>query len=557
MRSSRQQAWVDSHVVQAEWLLLARDVMGEIRDGRTVMDALRRHPLKAGGYLGKYVLVAAYHEMVRMGELPADPGLLERLRMKPVRTLSGVTTVTVLTKPYPCPGKCIFCPTDVRMPKSYLPDEPGAMRGLEHDFDPYAQVFSRIRALEVLGHPTDKIELLILGGTWSSYRRDYQEWFVRRCFDALNAGPEAQFAEGAREAEPLLYVESAGGPGRQALVEAQAINEAAAHRNVGLVIETRPDEITPDELYWLRQLGVTKVQMGAQSLDDRILAMNQRGHDVECTRRATALLRAAGFKIVLHWMPNLHGATPESDRADFARLWEGFCPDEIKIYPNQLLANAELFEYWKRGEFQPYTTAQLIDLLAVVKPSIPRYCRVNRVIRDIPSNNVVEGNRVTSLRQDVHAELNRRGTRCNCVRCREVRGRQIDAGQLTVDDLVYAADGAEEHFISYVTPDDRLAAFIRLSLPTARAPRTSLSDLDGAALIREVHVYGQSLPVGAEKDGAAQHAGLGTKLIEGAAAVAKDHGFNRLAVISAVGTRKYYLERGFERGELYLVRPRL
>src|SRR5512135_3078274 len=186
MRSAKQEAWVASHIIKPEWLALARTVMTEIQAGQPVMNALRRHPLQDGGYLGKYVLVAAYHDMVRAGELRPDPRLLEGLRMKPVRTLSGVTTVTVLTKPYPCPGKCIFCPTDVRMPKSYLADEPGAMRGLEHDFDPYAQVQTRLTALSNLGHPTDKIELLILGGTWTSYKRDYQAWFVRRCFDAMN-----------------------------------------------------------------------------------------------------------------------------------------------------------------------------------------------------------------------------------------------------------------------------------------------------------------------------------------------------------------------------------
>ncbi len=542
MRTPKQQAWVDMHAIKPEWLVLARQVMGEIQGGRPVMDALRKHPLEEGGYLGKYVLVAAYHEMVRAGELGADARLLERLRMKPVRTLSGVTTVTVLTKPYPCPGKCIFCPTDVRMPKSYLPDEPGAMRGLEHDFDPYKQVKSRIQALEILGHPTDKIELLILGGTWSSYRRDYQEWFVRRCFDAMNESDVSLADLPLKEGDDVE------------LDKAQALNETAAHRNVGLVIETRPDEITPDELRWLRHLGVTKVQMGAQSLDDRILEMNKRGHDVECTRQATALLRAAGFKIVLHWMPNLHGATPESDREDFVRLWQGFCPDEIKIYPNQLLANAELYEYWQRGEFHPYTTGQLIDLIAEVKPTIPRYCRVNRVIRDIPSTNVVDGNRRTSLRQDVHDEMNRRGTHCQCVRCREVKGRAVDPALLKLNDLLYPSDHAQEHFISYDTPDDKLAGFIRLSLPEGDAPQTDLLDLEGAALVREVHVYGQSLPVGAEKQGAAQHAGLGTHLLQEAESVAKEHGFTRLAVISAVGTRQYYLERGFERGELYLVK---
>lgn len=543
MHIDRQTLWRETHLLTPDKKDLARLVLNEIRQGQDVTKTLRSHPLKDGsGYLNKSMLVSIYHEMVAAGEIPEDARLVERIRMKPMRTLSGVTTVTVLTKPYPCPGKCIFCPTDVRMPKSYLPDEPGAMRGLEHQFDPYAQVRSRIEQLKSVGHPTDKIELLILGGTWSSYRRDYQEWFVKRCFDAMNS-----------------LISDTLSPGEYRLVgseltESHTINERTHHRNVGLVIETRPDEINPDEIRWLRHLGVTKVQMGAQSLDDHILEINKRGHDVECTRQATALLRAAGFKIVLHWMPNLLGATPESDREDFARLWEDFCPDEIKIYPNQLLANAELYEYWQRGEFKPYTTQELIDLIAEIKPTIPRYCRVNRVIRDIPSTNVVEGNRRTSLRQDVHDEMKRRGTRCECVRCREVRGKSVEAASLELDDLVYQAGAAEEHFISYVTPDDRLAGFVRLSLPGKDSPQTELSDLDGAALIREVHVYGQSLPVGAEKEGAAQHAGLGTRLLAEAERVAQINGFKRMAVISAVGTRGYYLERGFERGELYLIK---
>src|SRR5512143_3909049 len=232
VRTERQEAWVQSHIIQPEWMVLARQVMNEIQAGKPVMDALRRHPLNDGGYLGKYVLVAAYHDMVRAGELRPDVRLLESLRMKPVRTLSGVTTVTVLTKPYPCPGKCIFCPTDVRMPKSYLADEPGAMRGLEHDFDPYMQVQSRLQALETLGHPTDKVELLILGGTWSSYRRDYQEWFITRCFDALNE------AEQVGRLEPKGADDQVGDPDASAreLERAQAANEMAAHRNVGLVI---------------------------------------------------------------------------------------------------------------------------------------------------------------------------------------------------------------------------------------------------------------------------------------------------------------------------------
>src|SRR5215216_5767610 len=548
MQTERQERWRETHLLTADKKELARTVLEEIRRGRDVTKTLRGHPMRGGGYLNKSMLVSIYNELVETGEMDEDVPLLDRIRMKPMRTLSGVTTVTVLTKPYPCPGKCIFCPTDVRMPKSYLPDEPGAMRGLEHEFDPYAQVRSRIEQLESVGHPTDKIELLILGGTWSSYRRDYQEWFIKRCFDAMNTLPPRPLpkAEGVRRT----------GEGENInLEEVQAINETTHHRNVGLVIETRPDEITPKELRWLRYLGVTKVQMGAQSLDDHILEINKRGHDVECTRGATALLRAAGFKIVLHWMPNLLGATPESDREDFARLWTDFCPDEIKIYPNQLLANAELYEYWQRGEFHPYTTEQLIDLIADIKPTIPRYCRVNRVIRDIPSTNVVEGNRRTSLRQDVQDEMKRRGTQCQCVRCREVRGKTVQADLLRLDDMVYPVGAAEEHFISYVTPEDKLAGFTRLSLPGKDSPQTGIHDLDGAALIREVHVYGQSLPVGAEQRGAAQHAGLGTRLLEKAESIAQTSGFQRMAVISAVGTREYYLERGFARGELYLTKP--
>ena len=545
MHPERRELWRETHLLTPDKKELARTVLEQIRRGRDVTKTLRSHPLKNGGYLNKSMLVTIYNEMVAAGEIDEDPRLLERIRMKPMRTLSGVTTVTVLTKPYPCPGKCIFCPTDVRMPKSYLPDEPGAMRAVEHQFDPYDQVMSRINQLQSLGHPTDKIELLILGGTWSSYKRDYQEWFVKRCFDAMNA---------SLTPAPLPPGEGVQRTGEGELTAVHTINETTHHRNVGLVIETRPDEITPDEIRWLRHLGVTKVQMGAQRLDDRILEMNKRGHDVECTRQAVALLRAAGFKIVLHWMPNLQGATPESDRADFARLWTDFCPDEIKIYPNQLLANAELYEYWQRGEFKPYSTQELIDLIADIKPTIPRYCRVNRVIRDIPSTNVVEGNRRTSLRQDVQNEMKRRGTHCQCVRCREVKSKSVNVGSLQLDDLVYQAGAAEEHFISYVTPEDKLAGFVRLSLPGKESPQTGISDLDGAALIREVHVYGQSLPVGAEKDGAAQHAGLGTRLLEEAERVAKEKGFERIAVISAVGTRGYYLGRGFERGELYLVK---
>ena len=526
---TRRTDWLAARQHTPDDMRAAYAALEEVRAGAEVMLAVRRHPRPQGGYLGKHHLVSAYRSLVDGGEWTADPALLRRLRMKPVRTLSGVTTVTVLTKPYPCPGKCVFCPTDVRMPKSYLPDEPGAARALEHDFDPFRQTASRLEALEAIGHPTDKIELLILGGTWSAYPKSYQAWFVQRCLDAMNGFESAD------------------------LRVAQAANEGAPHRNVGLVIETRPDHVTVSEVVRLRALGVTKVQLGAQSLDDDILLRNRRGHTVEDLRRGMRRLRRAGFKLVLHWMPNLLGATIASDREDFARLWSDPClrPDELKIYPCQLLENAELYQVWRAGGYTPYTTGELIGLLADVKPTIPEYCRVNRVIRDIPSTHVVEGNRRTSLRQDAQAELRRRGTICHCIRCREVRQRQIDPGQLELQQLRYSAGDGQEEFLSLVTPEDGLAAYARLSLPSDAAP---LTELKGAALLRELHVVGPSLEFGRDLPGAAQHAGLGARLLAVAEAHAEASGFARLAVISALGTRHYYRRHGYSLEGTYMVR---
>jgi elongator complex protein 3 len=529
---SRIQAWEEAKEATPERMHRARRALEDIRAGTPVFDALRRHPAddEGGGYLGKQLLVAAYRQLVESGEWAEDPALLTRIRLKPMRSLSGVSVVTVLTKPYPCPGKCVFCPTDVRMPKSYLPDEPGAMRALQHQFDPYAQVRSRLDALEAVGHPSDKIEFLILGGTWSSYKREYQEEFILRMFEALND------------------VRSSS------IEEAHHINENAAHRNVGLAIETRPDNINTDEIAWLRHLGVTKVQLGAQSFNDRVLELNKRGHNAAETKRAVDLLRAAGFKIVLHLMPNLMGATPQTDREDFEKLWQGYCPDELKIYPTQLLENAELYLHWQRGEYKPYTTEQLVELLADLKATIPDYCRVNRVIRDIPSTNVVEGNKRTSLRMDVHERMHARGQRCRCIRCREVKGKAVDVETLQLKDVAYITDFAEEHFLSFVTPEDKLAGFLRLSLPCGGSPDTGLADLKDAALVREVHVYGQSLEVGAAQQGAAQHIGLGTRLLEEAEKLARREDYSRMAIIAAVGTRNYYAGRGYTRGETYMVK---
>lgn len=535
--------WAEAKKDTPESLEIAGRILDDVIRGEDVFKAIRNHPIPRRGHISKSTLIKVYRARVAAGKMAEDAGLFAKLRMKPTRTLSGVTTVTVLTKPFPCPGECIFCPNDSRMPKSYLPDEPGAARAYQNEFDPFRQVRSRILAYEAVGHPTDKIELLVLGGSWTSYAPEYREWFIRRCFDALNG-----------------IGGSDGGAESDSLEAAQRRNESASHRNVGLVVETRPDELNSDTLKELRRLGVTKIQLGIQSLDDRLLTLNRRGHSVQEALNAVALCRAAGFKIVLHWMPNLLGATPESDREDFARLWSadrgglGFCPDEIKIYPTQLVENADLYREWVEGRYRPYDTETLIELIAAIKPTIPPYCRVNRVIRDIPSHHVVAGNTRTSLRMDIQKRVRENGQRCGCIRCREVKGEAVARERLTLVDTVYEAVHAEEHFLQFVTADDKLAGYLRLSLAKPNRPDTGIEELSGASIIREIHIYGQSLAVGEEAEGAAQHIGLGRFLIERAVEITRENGLEKIAVIAAVGTRGYYRKRGFNQGQYYMIR---
>ncbi|MGB3716932.1 MAG: tRNA uridine(34) 5-carboxymethylaminomethyl modification radical SAM/GNAT enzyme Elp3 [Candidatus Promineifilaceae bacterium] len=496
--------------------------------GNAYGDTMLRYVRRGLPWLGKSQLVQAYVDLCEKGWMAFDQTVITTLQVKPTRSQAGVSVVTVLTKPYPCPGKCIFCPTDARMPKSYLPDEPGAMRAERHAFDPYDQTKVRIIALENIGHPADKIELLILGGTWSSYRRDYQEWFVKRCLDAMN-GVEAG-----------------------SLIEAQKINALGERRNVGLVVETRPDHIDEDELRWFRYLGVTKVQIGVQSLDDRILKLNNRGESVADTRKAVRLLRLGGFKIHAHWMPNLLGATPQSDIEDFGRLWSdpAIRPDELKIYPCMLLENAELYAYWQRGEYRPYTEEEIIDLLVACKIQVPPYVRINRVIRDIPTTNVVEGIKRANLRQIVQQQMAEQGLTCRCIRCREVRRELVDPADLSLLDETYETPDTTEHFLSFET-EHKIAGFLRLSLPNPGVS-SPIEEVSNQAMIREVHIYGPAVRIGDSSDGEAQHTGLGAQLIEEAKRIAREAGFKRIAVISAIGTREYYARHGFDVDELYM-----
>ena len=330
-------------------------------------------------------------------------------------------------------------------------------------------------------------------------------------------------------------------------------NETAQSRCVGLVIETRPDNISEAEVIRIRRLGCTKTQIGFQSLNDEVLEKNKRGHDVAATRRAVSLLRQAGFKIHAHWMPNLYGSTPEKDKQDYHTLFADpdFCPDELKIYPCSLIESAELMQYYQRGEWQPYTEEELLDVLSYCLLHTPRYCRLTRVVRDIPSTDIVAGNKKTNFREIVEKELDQAGRKSLNIRAREVRSREIDPEKLVLKETSYQTSTSTELFLEYVFPDqgqELIAGFLRLSLPKIAS---FIPELKDAAVIREVHVYGQAVGIGRRDEGKAQHLGLGTKLIERAKAVAAQHHFARLAVISAIGTREYYRGRGFSDGQLY------
>jgi elongator complex protein 3 len=334
------------------------------------------------------------------------------------------------------------------------------------------------------------------------------------------------------------------------LEAAQRVNETAAARCVGLSIETRPDHLSDDEVLRIRRLGATKVQIGFQSLSDEVLALNKRGHDVAATRRAMKLLRGAGFKVHAHWMPNLYGSSPAADVEDFDRIFgdPDFRPDELKIYPCSLIESAELMAYYEAGAWRPYGHGELLHVLTEAMSRTPEYCRLTRVIRDIPGGDIVEGNKLTNFRELAEADLERRGLASRDIRSREIRQAPLEAGGLELRELEYATSVGRELFLQIVSGDDRLAAFLRLSLPSAPVAPAEIAD---SAMIREVHVYGVLTGLGESADGRSQHSGLGRRLIDRAAEIAGRSGFASLAVISSVGTREYYRMLGFEEGELY------
>jgi elongator complex protein 3 len=545
---------------------------------------LRSHPHPGGGFFSRSQLIAGFQAFAPGESFRFDEARFRRrVQRRPVRTQSGVTPLTVLTKPFPCPGQCIFCPNDVRMPKSYLSDEPGAQRAANNRFDPYLQTWNRLAAFDATGHPVDKVELIVLGGTWSFYPEAYQVHFVKRCLQAMNDFGEGRdgrqeihlttpdfdeidaevhgdrFRKNPYNARVSSFLQARQDGGLivaeeesdwASLREAQRRNERAGARCVGLVLETRPDHVDEAEVLRLRRLGATKVQLGVQSLDDAILEANRRGHDVAATRRAFGLLRRAGFKIHSHWMANLLGATPASDRADFVRLFldRSFRPDELKLYPCSLVETAELMGPWRRGEWRPYEEAELLEVVTDALTRVPRYCRVTRVIRDISSDDIVTGNKRTNFRQIAEREISRQGGQLVEIRHREIRSESFDDDALTLVETGYETDTGHERFLELVTEADRIVGFLRLSLPESAS---FVEELGRNAIVRELHVYGGAVGIGAAAGGRAQHRGLGTRLLADAERIARDAGYDTLSVISAIGTRDYYRRQGFDDGDLY------
>ena len=519
------------------------EIFKDISNGEGTYEVLKKNPKSKTEYFSKDNLVSGYIYLVKKNLLKEDKNLFNKLKMKPIRTSSGIASVTVLTKPFGCPGNCIFCPDDTRLPKSYLSTEPGAQRALMNHLDPYLQTYNRILALQSIGHNVEKIELIILGGTWSFYEESYKIWFVKRCFDAMNDFNVKDNRNNLDTSEECTWKE---------LEEAQIKNETAYCRNVGLVFETRPDWISENEVKMLRRLGATKIQIGIQSLDNKILKANRRGHLVKETKRAFELLRKAGFKIHAHWMPNLYLSDVKKDKKDYMKIWgKDFEPDELKIYPTSLLPNTELEDFFNDKRYLPYTENELKDVLKFCMIHTPRYCRLTRIVRDIPSGEILEGNRKSNMRQIVEEEIRKEGLKLNDIRSREIRDENVTMDDLEEEIIKYSTSVSTEYFISYKTKkDDKICGFLRLSIPKRR--ENFIDELSYSSIIREVHVYGQVVGIGKKDRGRSQHLGLGKRMINTAEDISKRNGFKFISVISAIGTRKYYEKLGFKKEELYM-----
>lgn len=501
--------------------------------------------------------------------------LVSLLRTRLTRTASGVTPVAVMPKPFPCVGRCTYCPTAMKeeigpggtsrtvmlAPKAYTGFEPATRRAIQNGYDAAKQISMRLSQYEALGQPTQKCELILMGGTFLSVPVDYQNQFVHECYDAFNS-TDAKPAKSAFNFSP--YHSSS-------LAEAQKTNESSLHRVIGLTVETRPDWCTDEHVERMLSWGATRVELGVQSLDDSILQKVQRGHDAACTALTTARLKDAAFKVGYHFMPGLY-ASHAQDVAMMRRLFTDsrFCPDMLKLYPCLVMPGTVLHDEWKAGRFEPIDADEAVARIAEAAASFPPWVRVMRMQRDIPADKIAAGVKSGHLHELVTRAMEEAGTKCRCIRCREVFSPQRKAANkkkkkeksqplsLELVSRSYPASGDTEHFISFEDVEqDLLAGFIRLRLPPSHSkhrPEVTSS----SALIRELHVYGQEVEIEATKAEPSassllvQHHGLGRALLSRAEEIAADAGRDKLVIISGVGVRPYYAKLGYERDGPYM-----
>ena len=492
-----------------------------------------------GGLSTNFALQAAYKKLTNEG-WKGNANLQKLLRKRKIRTLSGVTIITVLMKPWPCPGHCIYCPAEPGMPKSYLSNEPGAMRAVLEGFDPAAQVRTRLRSLRLQGHETEKIEMIVLGGTFLAYPKKYREEFIKSLFDSCN--------------------NPSGGRASRTLKEAQKRNETARHKIIGLSVETRSDSVTEGAIKDLRALGVTKIQLGVQHTDPKILTAVKRGETLAQIKKAIKLLRDSGLKIAIHLMPNLPGSTPQKDLKMIRECFSDSAlrPDQIKIYPCVVVPYSPLEKLWAKGRYKSYSEKTLFTLLQKMQAEVPEYVRIERLYRDIPGESILEGSRKTNLRQILEdPAYKNKQVKCRCIRCREIKGEAIDPKDLTLETIKYTASGGKEFFLSFVDKKhDKICALLRLRFPsqTLKSRPHFLPELKNAAIVRELHTYGAEVLVGEAKKGASQHLGLGHRLLEKAQQLARAASFPRLAIISGIGAKPYYKKWGYEEKGTYMVK---